>query len=112
MATRRRRPSKAEDVLELIGRHLDAGAYLDTRHAFERRTERRITLPEVLQVLRGGYHEKRKDELKREHNAWSYAIRGKTVDRRELRVCVSFDETGFLLIITAIALEGKPGRQS
>ncbi len=38
------------------------------------------------------------------HEAWCYAIRGKTVDKRELRVVVSFDEN-YLLIITAIGLE-------
>ena len=35
-----------------------------------------------------------------QYNAWNYAIRGRTVDRRDLRVIVSFDEDGMLLITT------------
>lgn len=100
MATRRPRPPKVKDLLALVKKHLDAGTYLDTRHAAERKKQRRITLPEVLTVLRNGYHEKRKDEYQEFYNAWTYAVRGKTVDGRQLRVCVSFDEPGMLLITT------------
>lgn len=104
MATKSRRPPKHGDVPALVQEHVDAERYLDTRHAFDRKAERAITLPEVLHVLRHGYHEKKKDEFKEEYQAWNYSIRGKTVDDRELRVCVSFDvETG-MLIITAIDL--------
>ena len=39
-----------------------------------------------------------------QYNAWNYAIRGRTVDRRDLRVIVSFDEDG-MLIITTIEVE-------
>lgn len=79
---------------------------MDTTHAFIRMTQRQVTLPEMLHVLRNGYHEKRKDEFKEQHNAWNYAIRGKTLDKRELRVCVSFDKSG-MLIITAIDLDAE-----
>lgn len=99
----RRRPPKVADVLALVRKHLDDGTYLDTRHATERERQRRITLPEILKVLRRGYHESRKDEFKDLYDAWNYAIRGKTVDGRQLRVCVSFDASGMLLI-TAIDL--------
>lgn len=88
----------------LAREHIEAGKYLDTRHAFDRKAERQITLLEVLYVLRHGYHEKRKDEFKEEHDAWNYAMRGKTVDGRELRVCVAFDPSG-MLIITTIDLD-------
>jgi len=106
MTQRRARPVKHERVPRLVREHIDAGQYLDTRHASERMAERQLTLPEVLYVLRHGHHEKRKDTFKREHNAWTYAMRGKTVDRRELRVCVSFDERD-MLIITAIDLDAS-----
>ncbi len=55
-------------------------------------------------VLKTGWHEKAKDQYDVQNKAWNYAIRGKTVDTRELRVVVSFDEEG-LLIITVIDLE-------
>ncbi len=106
MSQRKARPAKHENVPALVREYVDAGKYLDTRHAFDRMVERRITLPEALYVLRRGYHEKRKDEFKEEHNAWTYAMRGKTVDKRELRVCVSFDKSG-MLIITTIDLDAK-----
>jgi hypothetical protein len=83
---------------------LESGRYLDTRHSFDRKMERQITRPEVLYVLSHGFHEKRKDKFEELFNAWNYAVRGRTVDRRELRVAVSFDENG-LLIITAIELK-------
>ena len=104
-AKRSSRPKKHEDVLVLARKHLDSGKYLDTRHATERKQQRQITRPEVFQVLRGGYHEKRKDEFKEEYNAWNYAIRGKTIDKRDLRICVSFDKETGMLIITAIDLD-------
>ncbi len=83
---------------------MDSGRYRDTRHAGERREERSISLPEVRQVIGSGWHEKSKDEFKAEWDAWNYAVRGKTVDGRELRIAISFDEEDYLLIITAIEL--------
>ena len=83
---------------------IEKGSYLDTRHAIDRQNERQITRPEILYVLKNGYHEKRKDKFDESYNSWNYSVRGKTVDRRELRVIVSFDESG-MLIITAIDLE-------
>ena len=54
-------------------------------------------------TLETGHHEERKDVFKPEYGAWSYAVRGKTVDDRELRVVISF-EGDVLLLITAIDL--------
>ena len=54
-----------------------------------------------------GHHEKRKDEFKPEFSAWNYAIRGKTLDKRDLRIAVSFNESTKLLIITAIEIIKK-----
>ena len=74
---------------------------MDTRHALERQDERRINRPEILYVLKHGHHEKSKDTFSEFHHSWNYSVRGETVDRRELRVIVSFDEDG-MLIITAL----------
>ena len=61
----------------------------------------------MLHVLLGGYHERRKDRYEELYHAWSYSIRGKTIDDRRLRIVVSFDlETG-MLIIMAIGLDAR-----
>jgi hypothetical protein len=94
---------KVDRLIEKIAECLDAGRYLDTRHALARQHEREITRPEVLYVLRRGYHEKKKDKFDARYRAWNYAVRGKTIDKRDLRIIVSFDESN-MLIITAIDL--------
>ena len=99
------RPPKIRNLLETIRKCLYDGRYLDTRHAFQRQGERNITRPEIVAMLRSGFHEARKDQFDEVHGAWNYAIRGKTMDARTLRVIVSFDENN-MLIITAIHLEG------
>ena len=94
---------KVAQLLSAVRECIDARRFLDTRHATDRKAERSITRPEILYVLRRGHHEKRKDRFEPRFQAWNYAIRGKTVDARELRVIVSFDKNN-MLIITAIDL--------
>ena len=101
------RPEKHPDLTLLISTCIDEGNYFDTRHASERQSEHFISRLEVAYVLKHGRHEKLKDSFKSEFNAWNYAIRGKTVDKRDLRIVVSFDEATKMLIITAIELIGK-----
>ena len=95
---------KIQNLMERIRTCVDQGHYLDTRHAHQRQSERKISRPEVLFILRHGHPEKKKDKFDLHHQSWNYSIRGKTVDRRELRIIVSFDKSG-LLIITAIDLK-------
>lgn len=97
-------PEKRPDLMPVIRICIAEGRYLDTRHALERQYERQITRPEILFVLKTGYHEKKKDKFDGLYQAWNYAVRGKTVDRREFRIIVSFDESTRMLIITAIEL--------
>ena len=101
------RPDKHPDIMALVKVYVETGNYLDTRHATDRQSERSINRLEVVYILKNGHHEKRKDEFKKEFNAWNYAIRGKTLDKRDLRIAVSFDETTRLLIITAIEILKK-----
>jgi hypothetical protein len=72
-----------------------------------RKKQRNITLPEIIQVLTAGKHEKSKDKFDKAFNAWNYAVRGKTLDGLDLRVIVSFDDEKDLLIITAFYLKEK-----
>ena len=96
--------SKHLDVLAWVRACVENGNFIDTTHATLRKGQRKITRYEMVFVLETGFHEKKKDEFKSEHNAWNYAIRGKTLDRRELRIVVSFDQPTQMLIITAIDL--------
>lgn len=85
-----------------VHRYLQQGRYLDTRHAFERQLERQISRMEIVQVLKRGYHEKSKDTFDKAYNSWDYAVRGKTLDGRELRIIIVIEYN--ILIITAIDL--------
>lgn len=100
------KPEKEPNLLQKIKDAINSGQYRDATHATERTIEREITRPEYLYVLKNGRHEKSKDKFKQEYNSWNYAIRGKTLDERELRVVISFEENG-LLVITVIDLELK-----
>lgn len=100
------KPEKEPNLLQKIKGAINSGQYRDAIHATERSIEREITRPEYLYVLKNGRHEKSKDKFKQEYNSWNYAIRGKTLDERELRVVISFEENG-LLVITVIDLELK-----
>lgn len=95
------RKQKIVNVKEAVEQCLDVGRYLDTCHAHFRQWQRFIRRPEILYVLRHGYHEKRKDAYQEAYQEWNYAIRGKTLDGRDLRVIVSFKEM-HLIIITAM----------
>ena len=98
-----RRVLKIKDLLAEVEKCLQKGKYLYTGHAHQRLQKRVVTRQEVRQVLRNGYHEKRKDEFIEEYNSWNYSIKGTTIDKRVLRVIVSFDSSN-MLIITIIDL--------
>jgi RNA-splicing ligase RtcB len=96
--------SKIKDLLKEVYKKMETGNYRYAGHASERLQQRSVTRFEVKQVLKNGYHEKRKDSFNEEHNYWNYSIRGKTIDQRSLRIVVSFDDNN-MLIITFIDLK-------
>ncbi len=100
------RPAKISNVLKKIKECLELGRYYDTSHARDRKIQRNISLPHVLHVLKMGYHEKKKDEFKPEYNDWTYSIRGLTIDGRDIRIAIAFDENN-MLIITVIEVKGR-----
>ena len=102
-----KRPPKVENVLATVHECLKTGRYRDTRHATDRKSERSITRLEVEQALRQGRHVPSRDRFDEAYGdlGWTYAIEGKTIDRRSLRVVVAFDEATRTLIVTAIDLE-------
>lgn len=94
---------KLSNLMSLVRLAVSSGEYRDTYHSSQRTSERLITRLEVEYVLMNGWHEKNKDYFDDGYESWNYAIRGLTLDKRELRIIVTFDEDG-LLIITAIDL--------
>lgn len=101
---RKNKAEKIPNLLEKVKSCIDQGTYRFTKHALERKNERFVTLPDILEILHTGYHEKIKDQWDVAYKVWNYAIRGKDVDQEDIRVIVSFDQNG-LLIITVIRLE-------
>jgi len=84
----------------MIRHAIETGSYLDTRHASDRRSERFISRLEMEYILVNGRHEKRKDQYEEAYEGWSYAIRGETIDKRDLRIVISFEDK--MLVITAM----------
>lgn len=89
---RKPRPDKRKNILKVVRDHIEQGQVIDTRHSISRQGERQISYPQVLYVLKMGWHESRKDEWKENHASWNYAIRGTTADGVEVRVPVFFIE--------------------
>ena len=92
------------NILERVKSSLTSGKYCYTGHASLRLQERTVARYEVKQVLASGHHEKRKDSFDETFQQWSYAIRGRTIDQRLLRIIVSFDPCN-MLVITVIDLK-------
>lgn len=102
MASSNKKASKIDNILEIISDLLKSDRYRYSLHALERMAQRKITRPEVLQILKKGHHEKVKDVYDEMFNSWNYSIRGKTIDKRELRIVISLDNSTGMIIITAI----------
>lgn len=86
-----------------LEKNLRTWAYHFSNHATERLQERSITIPEVKYVLRNGSLEPAKHKFDPDNGDWTYAVRGTTIDGRELRVIVAIDDN--LLIVTVIDLD-------
>jgi len=100
MKSKKKRPAKISNLLGVIKDCIETGRYRSCLHLEQRELERNITRREVLYVLRNGFHEKKEDDFDEQFQAWSYAVRGNTIDQRELRVFVSFDKATMMIIIT------------
>ena len=96
--------SKLHDLLLKLGTAVEKGHLRFSKHALERMVERKILRLGVEFVLKNGHHEKRKDNFDEEFGSWNYAIKGKTVDAKSLRIIVCFEKPNFI-VVTAIDLE-------
>ena len=99
-----KRSPKIADLHERIADAVASGHYIVSNHAYERAHDRLIPIPHVEHILLHGFHEKRKDTFKEEFIAWNYSIRGKSPDRVNVRVVVTFTEND-LLVVTVINLD-------
>ncbi len=100
-----KRTKKIENVAALARNLMQKGAYAISKHAELRQGERCITTGDIKNIINTGYHEKKKDEYKDEYADWNYAIRGKTLDEEQARVCIAFIEEIHFIVITVIRLE-------
>lgn len=99
-----KRSRKEADIIELTKAATDNGQVKYSSHANDRMRERAIVKPEIESILRSGHHESRRDQYREEFQAWDYAIMGKTIDGRKLRVVVAIEKPN-VLIVTAIDLD-------
>lgn len=99
------RKKKLEDVLDVVRKCADANRVQPSKHAEQRMAQRGVTLPEVLHVLRTGWHEKSKDTYNDRFDDWDYAIRSLTEDERDLRIAIAVEETPLVVVITVIDLD-------
>lgn len=98
-----KRPNQLANLLEVIKNCIAEGRYRHTVHALQRAGLRQVDLPDVLYVLKNGYHEKRKTSFDEAFQNWKYAIRGRTLDGDEIRIIVTIPKEE-MLIITVINL--------
>jgi len=106
VAKRNKRPPKRANLLDVVRKKVATDELRDSRHTEdERRPERDISLEEVRQVLGLGYHEAARDRYEEGYGSWSYAIRGRTLDNRELRIVVAFDEDDYVVLVTTRDLD-------
>lgn len=98
----RDRNTKKRNLLEEIRKSIAGDNYIITNHAIKRQDERSISIEDVLFVLSHGRHEEDKTVFNLKFQAWNYAIRGKTLDRVDLRIIVGFEEK--MVVITVIKI--------
>jgi hypothetical protein len=93
-----KRPTQLEELFPKIRACIEQGLYRQSKHAIDRELERQIDLPDVLYVLKTGYHEKQKTSFDEVFETWKYAVRGKTLDNLDIRIIIAFDEEGMMII--------------
>lgn len=93
-----KRPAQLDELFPKIRHCIDQGLYRQSKHAIGREIEREIDLPDVLYVLKTGYHEKQKTSFDDAFQTWKYAVRGKTLDGKDIRIIVAFDENEMMII--------------
>lgn len=106
MKSKLKRPPQLDELFPKIRDCIDQGFYRQSKHAINRELEREIHLPDVLYVLKNGYHEKQKTTFDELYQTWKYAVRGKTLDKVDVRIIVAFDDNGMMIITVMHVVKG------
>jgi hypothetical protein len=108
-----KRPVKIPDdeLIPFIRESVASGNYRESYHQRVENVGRSghdVTRQEIEQVLLCGRREPSRDQFE-PYNTWSYAIRGRTIDNRDIRIAVSIYE-GMMFIVSVYAPE-RNGRK-
>lgn len=98
---------RGKNLLLKIRELIDQNRYRKTSHFADRERQRKVFLWEALYVLKNGSHEEARDEWDNANQNWKYAIIGRTMEARNLRVVVSILEKEGLLLITVYEISQK-----
>lgn len=104
-----RKPAKktTEELFDAIDEALKTKNYYFSDHGEKRsKTRRKVDDLQVVKILKSANrsHEARKDKYEKGYEDWNYHIRGKNCEEDDIRIAVSFDEDG-MVIITVINLD-------
>lgn len=102
-----KKPEKIKNLCDEIKRCIELRKFTQSKHAIQRQHEREIGILDVLYVLKTGREEKNKTKFDDDFQVWKYAVRGYTVENHDIRVIISFDETGMLIITVMHVIKGK-----
>lgn len=95
------------ELFEAIKFSLENGEYYFSDHGDLRsKTRKNVNDLEVVKILEGNdkWHEAAKDKYEKGHKDWNYHIRGRNSDEDQIRIAISFDEAG-MVVITVINLD-------
>jgi AraC-like DNA-binding protein len=97
-----------EEVQRYIQAAISEDKIVLSEHADKRMSERNISWFEVIEVLRFGHSERRKDEFKKKFGCWNYSMRHdikiSDVEKRCLRIPVAIDDDG-TIVVSAIDID-------
>lgn len=97
------KPPKDAGIVKKIKNCLINQRCKQSLHAIERIDKRRVSFQDVLFVLETGYREEVKDSYDEAFQNWKYAIRGKTLEKDDIRVIITISEDN-IIIITVVNL--------
>lgn len=107
----KKKPHKKTDkeLWNIIAQKIESGDYVFLSHARKRLMDRNITDIDVLNILENRNDQKRKRNKSKDtyisgYNDWNYCIEGTHLDKRKIRVIISFDSE-LMLIITVIRID-------
>lgn len=95
------------ELFEAIKHSLENNEYYFSDHGNVRsKTRKNVNDLEVIKILEGDdkWHESAKDKYEKDHKDWNYHIRGRNSDEDKIRIAISFDEAG-MVVITVINLD-------